>query len=343
MTATSKPESSAWGAESSAKRFVWLMVVLLVLLIALGVASLFIGAGSLSDTELAQVFLSLRGMRLAAACLVGAGLAVAGCMMQGLFRNPLADPGILGTSAGAMLGGMIGVTVHHFGYLAGTIPVIVLLPLASVLGALMSLWMVMAIARRANDNLTVLLAGVVLSLFLASFGAMISSWAQDDWELARSLVAFSFGTIDAKGIEHLSLALPLVLGGVIAAWYWSREMDALLTGEEEAASLGIDIKRTRRWLMIWSTLPVAGAVAIGGSIAFVGLVVPHLLRGILGPRNDRLVPVSALGGAFFVLFCDVLARLLPTQSSLPISVLSGLIGAPIFVYLLMNTRRQAGF
>ena len=156
-------------------------------------------------------------------------------------------------------------------------------------------------------------------------------------------MAFSFGSIDAKGMEHLLLSTPLILGGVWSAWRWAPSLDILLSGEEEAASLGLDLKRSRRWLIIWATLPVAGAVAIGGGIAFVGLVVPHLLRGLVGPLHPGLLPCTAVGGAVFVLGCDILTRTLPTQGEIPLGVISGLIGAPLFLYLMVRTHREAQF
>ena len=326
---------------SGHKPFAVVGICLLLALLLVGGVSLFAGSGDLSDESLRSTFVQLRFMRLAAACLVGAGLAVSGVIMQGLFRNPLADPGVIGTSAGAVLGGMAAVFLSFFIAAPFGIPSIVLLPLGCVAGGLLSLWVVLAIARRSSDNLTVLLAGVVLGMLFASIGAGLNAWAQRDYELARSLMVFSFGSVDAKGIEHLLLATPLIVGGALAAWRWAPELNILLSGEEEAASLGVDLNRTRRWLIIWATLPVAGAVAIGGNVAFVGLIVPHLLRGFIGPLHHRLIPCAALGGALFVLLCDVLSRLLPTSGELPVGVLSGLIGAPLFLYLLIRTRREA--
>lgn len=319
------------------------LMVLIILLLALAGLSMVVGVGDLGDPDLRATLLELRGMRIIAACLVGAGLAIAGVIMQGLFRNPLADPGVIGTSAGAVFGGMVTVLVSFFLGTSTILPPVVLLPLGSVAGGIMSLWLVLFVAKRSADNLTVLLAGVVLGMLFTSLGTALNAWAQTDFELARSLMVFSFGSIDAKGLEHLLLATPLVLGGLWAAWRWAPSMDVLLSGEEEAASLGVDLARARRWLIIWATLPVAGAVAIGGSVAFVGLVVPHILRGLIGPLHRGLIPCAALGGAIFVLLCDVIARSLPTQGEIPLGVISGLIGAPLFLYLMARTRREARF
>lgn len=318
-------------------------IVLLMALLALTGLSLLVGVGDLSDATWGCTFLKLRGLRILAACLVGSGLAIAGVVMQGLFRNPLADPGVIGTSAGAVLGGMLTVLISFLVGSGGWFSPVILLPIGCVGGGLLSLWLVLLVAKRSSDNLSVLLAGVVLGMLFASVGAALNAWAQRDYDLARSLMAFSFGSIDAKGLEHLLLATPLVLGGVWASWRWAPCLDVLLSGEEEAASLGVDLARSRRWLIVWATLPVAGAVAVGGGIAFVGLVVPHLLRGLVGPLHRGLLPCAAIGGAIFVLACDVLARSLPTQGEIPLGVISGLIGAPLFLYLMVSTRREAQF
>ena len=312
-----------------------LLVVLSLCLAVLAGLSLIVGVGSVSDATWGSTILQLRGMRVIAACLVGCGLAIAGVVMQGLFRNPLADPGVIGTSAGAVFGGMLTVLVSYFLGASLPIPPVVLLPLGCVFGGMLSLWLVLGVAKRAPDNLSVLLAGVVMGMLFASLGTALNAWAQRDFELARSLMAFSFGSIDAKGFEHLLLATPLVLGGLWAALRWGPSLDVLLSGEEEAASLGVDLKRSRRWLIIWASLPVAGAVAIGGSIPFVGLVVPHILRGLVGPLHRGLLPCAAVAGAIFTLACDIIVRSLPTQGEIPVGVISGLIGAPLFLYLMV--------
>jgi iron complex transport system permease protein len=297
-----------------------------------------LGAGDLGDEELRNTLLELRAMRLAACVLIGSGLAVSGVIMQGLFRNPLADPGVIGASAGSLFGGMVAVFLAYF---FAHIPAIVVLPLGCIAGGLLTLYLILLASGRSGDHLTVLLTGVALGMFFASLGAALSAWAQRDFELARSLMVFAFGSVDAKGMEHLLLATPLVFGAIFAAWRWSNALDLLLSGEEEAASLGVDLHKTRRWLIVWATLPVAGAVAIGGNVAFVGLVVPHLLRGFIGPQHRLLIPCSALGGGLFVLACDILSRILPTEGEMPIGVISGLVGAPIFLHLLFRTREEA--
>lgn len=319
----------------------WLLWALLLLGLALVVAAaLSLGVGSLRDPDHAATFLQLRAWRIAAAAVVGAGLAVAGVLLQGLFRNPLADPGIIGTSAGATLGGMlVVVAAQPLAHLL-PLPVHVLVPLGCIAGALLSLWVIVLLARRCRDSTTVLLAGVVLSMLFASIGVGLSAMFAGYWEVSRALSAFAMGGLDGKGMEHVALAVPLVLAAICAGWWWwARPLDVLLAGEDEAQSLGVDLQRLRRWVIIWSTLAIAGAVAIAGNIAFVGLIVPHILRSWVGANHRRLLPAAAVGGMLFVVACDLVVRVLPGATGMPLGVITGLIGAPVFVVLLLRQRR----
>ncbi|MFW5845683.1 MAG: FecCD family ABC transporter permease, partial [Planctomycetota bacterium] len=271
----------------------------------------------------------------------GASLAVAGVLMQGLFRNPLADPSVIGTNAGAVLGGGGALVLYELNRDHLPFPAELVLPIGCIAGGMAALGVVLAVARRSRDSLSVLLAGVVIAMFFTALGALLNAWVANDWQLGRALMRFHLGSIDTTSGNLLLLALPLCLGGVAAAWWWGRQLDVLLTGEEEACSLGVDLTTARRWLIVWATYLVAAAVSIGGSIAFVGLVVPHLLRGQVGAQHRRLVPCAALGGAVFVLACDIVVRLLPTEGQLPLGVLTGLVGAPLFLLLLLRARREA--
>jgi iron complex transport system permease protein len=318
-----------------------MMLILAVVLAGLIVVRLFIGQNAGGDDELQWLFWELRSLRSLAAAVVGAALAVSGVLLQGLFRNPLADPSIIGTSAGATLGGMIMVLLGQLTAAYIVLPPLLLLPLGCILGGLLSLWCILLVARRCQDTTSVLLAGVVLSMLFASIGAGIGAWAQGYLELSRALQLFALGGIDGKGIEQVLIVLPLFLAAFIAAWWWwAPSLDVLLSGEDEAMSLGVNLSRLRRWIIIWATFAVASAVAIGGSVAFVGLIVPHLLRGCIGPRHRRLLPAAALGGMIFVCACDSLIHLLPTPSPMPLGVVTGLIGAPLFVLLLLRLRQR---
>jgi len=318
-----------------------LWAVLALSAVAALAASMLAGAGDLGDAELRATFLRLRATRTAAAFLAGGALAVGGVLVQGLFRNPLASPSIIGTTAGANLGGMAALMAYNLllgGRSVGGIPAEMLLPAGCMAGAVGSLAVLLAIVRGRQSIVAVLLTGFILSSMFASLGGLLTSMAQDSWELGRAMVSFTLGGVDGKGSRHVALALPLVIGGTAAAWGWGRHLDLLLSGEEEARSLGLDVSGVRRWAIAWTAALTAAAVAIGGNVAFVGLVVPHALRPFAGVAHRRLVPAALAGGGVFLVACDVAARLAPTNGAMPLGVVTGLIGAPVFLWMLVRSR-----
>jgi len=319
-------------------------LVLLAALAAVAAASLLTGPGNLSDSELRATFLSLRGARVAAAILAGGGLAAAGALVQGLFRNPLASPSILGTTAGASFGGQVVLLGHSslvsMGLLTWVVPEMVL-PIGCVAGAFASLLVLLFFVRRGTDLLALLLTGFALTSMFLALGSFLTVIAQEQHELGRAVVSFTLGGLGGVGWTHVRLAVPLVAIAFVAGWLWGRPLDVLLAGEAEAASLGVDVPATRRWTIAWVGVLTAAAVALGGNIAFVGLVVPHALRPFFGAEHRRLVPASFLGGAVFLGACDLLARMLPTRVEAPLGVVTGLIGAPLFMMLLVRMRREA--
>ncbi|MEM6370873.1 MAG: iron ABC transporter permease [Myxococcota bacterium] len=316
-----------------------------ILLLGTGTAfvlSLMSGAGSLDDAELRDTFFELRTYRFLNSFLAGAALATGGVLVQGLFRNPLASPSLLGTSAGASLGGSMVILLWDVllvDFLPDVVPPELVLPIGCLLGALGALVLLLAVTGRNPDIVTLLLTGFILSSFFLSISGLITSLAQESWELGRAIVAFTLGGVEAKGPRHVALAVPMVFGGLAAAWAWGRHLDLLLSGEEEAASLGVDVGAVRRWTIVWTAVLTAAAVAIGGNVSFVGLVVPHVLRSRVGALHHRLVPAAFLGGGVFVAFADILIRHLPARGTIPLGVVTGLIGAPLFLKLLSDRTR----
>jgi iron complex transport system permease protein len=154
------------------------------------------------------------------------------------------------------------------------------------------------------------------------------------------MVAFVLGGLSGTSAAQVAMAWPLALAGVCAAWLWGRPLDLLLSGEEESASLGVDVRAVRRWGVVWAATLTGAAVSLGGNVGFVGLIVPHGLRALLGSEHRRLVPAAVLGGGLFVIACDVLARVVPARTELPLGVVTGLIGAPVFLLLLLRTWRE---
>jgi iron complex transport system permease protein len=346
MSADAATESPAPRVAGS--RFSWLTtgrvyLVLVALLCAVCVAAMRVGAGDLSEADLSRTFLELRATRLAAALLAGAALAIGGVIVQGLFRNPLADPSILGTTAGASLGGRatILLTQALLGSAAGTVfAPEMLLPIGCMLGACAALGIVLAVHRTGDDIVVLLLTGFLLSSLFLSLGSFIASLALERWELSRALMDFALGDISGVSSRRVLLAAPLVFAGLVASYFWSAPLDVMLSGEDEAASLGVDVHEVRRACVLWTAVLSAAAVAVGGNVGFVGLIVPHALRPLVGVTHRKLIPAAALLGAVFVAACDVLTRMLPTRSEVPLGVVTGLVGAPIFLVLLLRSRRE---
>lgn len=314
-------------------------VVMVAALVAVVITSLL--GGLPDDAALRASVLDLRFWRAGCAALAGAALAVAGVLVQGLFRNPLASPSVLGTSAGAALGGQIVLAAHAalIGILPAWIAAEAVLPLGCLVGAGLALAAVLAIAGRTRDGVALLLAGVILATFLAGFAALITALSQESWQIGRALIAFSLGGVDGKGARHLALAAPLVVVGIAIAWTWSRELDLLLSGSTEAAALGVDVRGATTWILVWTAVLVGAAVAVAGGVAFVGLIVPHVVRGLVGHAHGRLIPAAAIVGAGFVVACDLIVRHLP-GGDLPLGVVTALVGAPVFLALLLRLRRE---
>ena len=318
--------------------------LLFLLLLVAGVLAVLVGSGDLGDPELRDTFLKLRGFRFAAAFLAGAALAVGGVVVQGLFRNPLASPSVLGTTAGASFGGQVALLAYGLTAVgAGLVVPEMIVPIGCFAGALGSLVVLLLFLRVTHDLLALLLTGFVLSALFLSLSAFVTSVAQETWELGRAVVSFSLGSVSGTGPRQLVFALPLIASGIVACWFWGRSLDLLLSGEEEAQSMGANVTAVRWWSAIWVSVLVAGAVSVGGNVGFVGLVVPHMLRPYAGTRHRLLIPAAALGGGVFLVACDVVARVVPSRSELPLGVVTGLIGAPLFLLLLIRLRRERAY
>jgi len=321
-----------------------LYAFLFLLLLIAGALAVLVGSGDLSDPELRDTFLKLRGFRLAAAFLAGAALAVGGVVVQGLFRNPLASPSVLGTTAGASFGGQVALLLYGLsGVSLGIVVPEMIVPIGCFGGALMALAILLLFLRVTHDLLALLLTGFVLSALFLSLSAFVTSIAQETWELGRAVVSFSLGSVSGTGPRQLAFALPLIVVAIVACWLWGRALDLLLSGEEEAQSMGANVGAVRWWSAIWVSVLVAGAVSVGGNVGFVGLVVPHMLRPFAGTKHRRLIPAAALAVGLFLVACDIIARVVPSRSEMPLGVVTGLIGAPLFLLLLIRLRRESAY
>jgi iron complex transport system permease protein len=279
------------------------------------------------------VFTELRLPRALLGVLVGASLGLAGAAMQGLLRNPLAEPGIIGVSGCAAFGAV----VAFYSGLSLLIPLA--LPLGGVAGALLAVVLLYVLAGAHSNTLTLILAGVAINAMAAALTALALNMSPNPFA-ALEIVFWQMGSLADRSMEHVWLCLPLMAVGWILLLSAGSALEALTLGETAAQSLGIDLKRTRLRIIVGVALAVGGAVAVSGVIGFIGLVVPHLLRPFVGYNPARLLPVSAVGGAGLLLAADVLIRVLPTGVELKLGVVTALVGAPFFLYLVHRLRRE---
>jgi iron complex transport system permease protein len=281
------------------------------------------------------IILQLRLPRVVGAALVGAALAVAGVLFQGLLRNPLADPFLIGTSAGAGLGITIAfllptsVLFLGFGQIAAF----------AFFGALAAVALVYWLARVGGraSVISLLLAGVVVTALMSAIQTLIVDLNADLQLRFRSVFAWQSGGIAVDSWDQVSIVAGVVLVGLVAALALAPTLNALALGEEGAAYLGVPVERQKTLLIALASLLTAAAVAIAGLVGFVGLVVPHALRLLLGPGHRLLLPAAALGGALFLVVADLLARVIIAPAQLPLGVLTALAGGPFFLYLLRRS------
>ncbi len=293
-----------------------------------------LGFGDAPSDVAVTVIENIRGPRIVAAAGIGAALATAGAAYQSLFRNPLVSPDILGVSSGAALGAVIGIFLSLS--VAGV-------EAASFAGGLLAVAVVFLVARlvRGHETLLVLvLAGIVIGT-LFSAGISILKVLADPYNQLPAITFWLLGSLAGVGHKELGMLLPaLVLGlGVLMVLRW--RIDIMTLGEEEARALGVNVRRVRLLVIIAATLLTATAVSISGIIGWVGLVVPHLARMVVGPAFARAAPAAALGGATFLLAVDTVARG-ASDVEIPLGVLTALVGTPVFLWLLASSRRRWG-
>ena len=338
--------------------YFWLLAGLALLLgavifLAAGVGAYRLSYGSLVDliwrwaagapltpaesTALA-VFFHIRLARIMLAAAVGVGLALAGTAFQGLLLNPLADPFTLGVAAGAAFGASLALTLGWGLALWGALG---LVPLSALLGAVAALGLVLALGSMAGHwhHGTLILAGVIVSAFLSSLISLVKFLYADT---LSSIVFWIMGSFAARGWGHFFFALPYIMVGSLILMLYARELNLLALGDAPAQQLGVPVARVRLTLLLAASFITAGAVAVSGIIGFVGLIVPHLMRLVVGPDHRRLLPAAALAGGALLIAADTLARgLLPHGQEIPVGIITALLGGPFFCYLLRVTKGQA--
>lgn len=286
------------------------------------------------------ILLQLRLPRVAGAALVGLGLAVSGTLFQGLLRNPLADPLLLGTSSGAALGASIAFVVPAL-FTADWLG-FGLIPALAFVGALLAVALVYSLASRGGHTpvVTLLLAGVAVSAVLTALQTLIITRNDRLGLQISSLYLWLAGGVDVQTWQQVEVILAVILVGVAAAIALAPVLDALALGEEMASHLGLSVERSKLAIVGAAALLVAAAVSISGLVGFVGLVAPHVCRIVLGPRHRMLIPAAGLAGAIFVVVADLLARTLAAPSEIPLGVVTALVGGPFFLWLLRYAGRQ---
>lgn len=323
----------------------WLWAGLALLATALALVSLTLGPAALSlgrvvaaaagagDPIAGDIVRQIRAPRVVLDLAVGATLGLAGAALQGLLRNPLADPSVLGTSSTAALGAVLAL---YFG-LAREQPWV--LPAMAVAGALAGLALLLPLARAGEGSATLLLAGVAVSALGGAGVSLALNLAPNPFAVTE-IAFWLLGSLSDRSWKHVALAAPgmLLAAGVIVSK--RRALDALVLGEDAAGSLGFDLRRTSALLAVATAAGVGSAVAVAGSIGFVGLVAPHLMRPFTDGRPGRLLAPAALAGAVLLTAADLVVRLVPTATELRLGVVTAFLGAPVFTAVLLRTRRM---
>jgi iron complex transport system permease protein len=291
-----------------------------------------------TDDALRQIWFTIRLPRVLLALVIGGSLALAGCVMQGLFRNPLADPGLLGISSGAAC------AVALWVVLPVTLPALLMLyapMLAAFLGALAATLVIFLLSQQRDSSLSrLLLVGIAINA-LCGAAVGVLSWVSNDAQL-RQLSLWGVGSLGSAQWSTLLAVTSLMIPTVLIIWRLAGALNLLQLGEEEAHYLGVDVRVVQRILLLCSALLVASAVAVSGVIGFIGLVVPHLMRMWLGSDHRAVIPGSVLAGAFLLLIADTLARTAVAPAEMPVGLLTSLLGAPWFLWLIFRRGGQHG-
>ena len=279
------------------------------------------------------VVIQLRLPRILSAVIVGVALSIAGAVFQCLFRNPMADPYVIGVASGAGFGASVAM-VLRVGFTS--LGAIYAIPLMASIGAVFTIFLVYGIARIGSELpvLRLLLTGIAVSSF---FSALISVMMVIAGESLHMVYMWLLGGFSLSRWEHVEVATPIVIVGFIILYAFSKDFNALLLGEEQAKQLGVEIEKVKKIVLIVASIITAVAVSISGIIGFIGLIIPHMMRMLVGPDHRILLPSSALAGAIILVLCDTLARSIMRPITLPTGVITTMLGCPFFIYLLRKT------
>jgi len=341
---------------SQARRATWLIVALTAALVVLAVLAASIGAfevpagqvvgavlrrlhlpiGAKPDHLTDQVLWNVRFPRVTLAILVGACLGCAGALMQGIFSNPLAEPGIVGVSAGAAVGAILAIFAGAAGFGAYSISG------PAFVGGLVTVLVVYGVSRSGGrtEVVTLILAGIAINAIAGAAIGLMSYFSTDSQ--LRGITFWNLGSVSAATWPAVGAVAPFAAIGLLAAPRFARQLDVLSLGEQPARHLGVNVERLRLKVIVAVALLAAAAVAVAGAISFIGLIVPHLIRMITGPGHRVLLPASALGGAVLLTGADLACRTVAAPAEIPLGALTALIGGPFFFWLLLRTRARQG-
>ena len=290
--------------------------------------------------QVKTILLDIRLPRICLAILIGAILAISGAVMQGLFRNPLAAPSLIGVSSGASVGASVVIVLAGAWLQSNTALGLSLVAVGAFIGSFLVTVLVYRLSTSAlgTSVTTMLLAGIAVSALAGAVSGLLSYYA--DNEMLRQISIWQMGNLSTANWQRV-LVLAVVAILVLSLFpRESKSLNALLLGESEARHLGIDVQQVKRKLILLTTLGIGTAVAIGGMIGFVGLIVPHIVRLLIGPDHRWLLPVSALAGGVLLLLADTIARIIIAPTELPTGILTAILGAPFFIMLLVQKRRE---
>lgn len=291
-----------------------------------------------ADATATNILWKIRMPRVVLAGLVGASLAISGAAFQGLLKNPLADPYTLGVSSGASVGAVMtlffGISIPFLGTYT--------LPIFSMVGAALTMFLVLGFARlvdRAMRMETIILTGIIFGSFL---GSVLSLMIALTGEELRQIIGWLLGSVSMRGWNYITMILPFVIVGSFMLWLNRRELNAMLFGEERAHHLGVNVKRRKFSILVGGSILTGSAVAVSGTIGFVGLVVPHMTRLLWGSDHRHLLTLSFMNGATLLIICDLIARTIISPTELPVGVITAFIGAPVFAFIFYKQRRKGG-
>lgn len=299
---------------------------------AIGLEHLWSAVSSSDDSTTTLILAQVRLPRTVLALMIGATLGLSGAVLQGLLQNPLAEPGVIGVTAAASLGAVIAM------YSGLAVSFALALPIGGMIGACLAVLLIQLLAGRYSGTLTIVLAGVAITSLSGALTALALNFAPNPFA-ALEIVFWLLGSLADRSWVHVWLAAPFMVAGWLLFTGLGRALDALTLGQDAAQSMGVDVAMVRRRAILGTALSVGAATSVAGSIGFVGLVVPHLLRPLMRNRPGRLLAASALGGASLTVTADICVRFLSTGRELKLGVLTALVGAPFFLHLVLKTRR----